>query len=80
VAARVEFCTKPGAERHDDVTGLLITDHQAVFPLGQVQRHQEAQASIQAVLIALSWRSVVGSVIDPPNDLRESPIAERVRR
>jgi hypothetical protein len=41
-AAGIEFRMKLGAVRHNDVANLLVADHQAVFLLGQVQRHQQA--------------------------------------
>src|SRR5437899_937252 len=55
VAAGLELRKKSSSRRHDDVASLQITNHQAILPLDQMQRDQEAQTGIQAVLIALAW-------------------------
>src|ERR1035441_8632757 len=45
VAAGLEFRTKPGTVRHDDVPTLPITDHQTVLPLGQVGHYAGAPST-----------------------------------
>jgi hypothetical protein len=68
---------KPGVMRHDEVACLLIANHDAFLPLDQVERHQQTQASMQSVLITLTRRSVLGSVVDPLSDVRKSVLTER---
>ena len=38
--------------RDNDIASLPMTNHQAAFPLDQVNGYQQTQASIQTVLIA----------------------------
>ena len=80
VAAGVKFLVKLGAVRDNDIASLLFTNHQAAFSFGQVKRYQQTQASIQTVLIALARRGVLGSAVDPLNDIRESAARERAQQ
>ena len=77
--AGIKFGTKSFAVWHDDIASLLIANHQAVFLLGQVERHQQTQASIEAVLIAFARRGLLASLADPLSDIHESTLTERAR-
>ncbi len=64
-ASGFEFSGETSAVRHNHIARATIAYQQALFPLGQMQSHQQTDTGIEAVLIALARHRLLSSLVNP---------------